>query len=288
MKQIGINASITSRESDSFNKYLKDIAKITPFTPEEERICAKKASEGDLKAREELVKRNLRFVVTVAKQYATPNSPLPDLVNEGNLGLIMAAERFNPDNKVKFISYGVWWIKKVIIEHISKYNRMVRLPSNKISLLSKLDKLISEHEQKTGYKVDIHELSGELDTDEFEDLDVLTTYRMDSLDREVGGEDEGGSTLLELLNDDTSYKNSDHLLTDNDTNISIMNSLNILRPKDKQIMILLFGLDGGEPKTLHEVSLEVDMSREMVRQIKNKTLIKLSKNKSVRLAYNEL
>jgi RNA polymerase primary sigma factor len=288
MKQIGINASITSRESESFNKYLKEISKITPFTLEEERICAKKASNGDLDAREELVKRNLRFVVTVAKQYVTSNSPLSDLVNEGNLGLIMAAERFNPDNNVKFISYGVWWIKKVIIEHISKYNRMVRLPSNKISLLSKLDKLISEHEQKTGYKVDIQQLSDELDTDEFEHMDVLTSYRMDSLDKQFGDSEGEGGTLLDLLSDDTSFKSTDHLVSELDHNSTIMTSLGSLREKDKHIMILLFGLDGNEPRTLQEVSDIVGMSREMIRQIKNKTLVKLSKEKSIMMAYNEL
>ena len=288
MKQIGINASITSRESESFNMYLKEISKITPFTPEEERICAVKASKGDLNAREELVKRNLRFVVTVAKQYVTSNSPLSDLVNEGNLGLIMAAERFNPDNNVKFISYGVWWIKKVIIEHISKYNRMVRLPSNKISLLAKLDKMISEHEQTTGYKVDIQQLTDGLDTDEFDDLDVLTTYRMDSLDKQLGDSEGEGGTLIDLLNDESSYKPADYLVTNLDQNATILKCLDTLREKDKHIMILLFGLDGGEPRTLQEVSDIVDMSREMVRQIKNKTLIKLSKQKSIQVAYNEM
>jgi RNA polymerase primary sigma factor len=287
MKQIGINASITSRESESFNKYLKEISKITPFTLEEEKICVQKASEGDLKAREELVRRNLRFVVTVAKQYVTSNCPLPDLVNEGNLGLIMAAERFNLDKNVKFISYGVWWVRKVIIEHINKYNRMVRLPSNKIGSLSSLDKLISEHEQKTGYKVDIQELSDILDTDEFEGLEILTSYKMDSLDREIGGE-EGGSTLIELLDDSSSYKTSDHLVSSMDNKATILNCLNGLREKDKNIMILLYGLDGGEPRTLEEVSNIVNMSREMVRQIKNKTLVKLSKHKSIQAAYNEL
>ena len=288
MKQIGINASITSREHESFKKYLKDISKISGFTPEEEKICAKKASLGDLKAREELVKRNLRFVITVAKQYVTTASPLEDLVNEGNLGLIMAAERFNPDQNVKFISYGVWWIKKVIIEHITKYNRMVRLPSNKVSILSKLDRLISEHEQKMGYKVDIQELSEELDTDEFEHLDLLTTYRMDSLDKQLGNDDGDGGTLLDLLSDDKSFKPTDHLVSNLDQNATILKCLDGLREKDKNIMILLFGLDGNEPRTLQEVSDIVNMSREMVRQIKNKTLIKLSKQKSIQTAYNEL
>jgi RNA polymerase primary sigma factor len=287
MKQIGINASITSREHESFKKYLKDISKISGFTPEEEKICAKKASLGDLKAREELVQRNLRFVVTVAKQYVTPSSPLEDLVNEGNLGLIMAAERFNPDQNVKFISYGVWWIKKVIIEHITKYNRMVRLPSNKVSILSKLDRKISELEQKNGYKVDIQELSNELETDEFEHLDILTTYRMDSLDKQLGNDEDGG-TLLDLLSDEKSFKATDHLVSELDHNSTILKCLDGLREKDKNIMILLFGLDGNEPRTLQEVSDIVDMSREMVRQIKNKTLIKLSKQKSIQTAYNEL
>lgn len=286
MKQIGINASITSRESESFNKYLKDVAKITPFTVEEERECVLKASNGDLKAREELVKRNLRFVITVAKQYVTSNSPLPDLVNEGNLGLMMAAERFNPDKNVKFISYAVWWVKKIIIEHITKNNRMVRLPSNKVSSLAKLDKLISEHEQKNGYKVDIYELSEELETDEFEFFDVLTSYRMDSLDKPFGGDDGDTSTLLDLLSDDSNLS-TDHLVTD-DYNKTIMESLKKVREKDKNIMVLLYGLDGSEPKTLQEVSEIVDMSREMVRQIKNKTLVKLSKNSSIKMAYNQL
>ena len=288
MKQIGINSSITSRESESFNKYLKDISKIIPFTPVEERECAIKASKGDLIAREELVTRNLRFVVTVAKQYVTSNSPLSDLVNEGNLGLIMAAERFNPDNNVKFISYGVWWIKKLIIEHITKYNRMVRLPSNKVSSLAKLERLISEHEQKNGYHVDIEELSHELETDEFEFFDVLTTYRMDSLDKPFGGDDGDASTLLDLLSDDKSFKPTDHLVSELDHKKTLMTSLDSLREKDKDIMILLFGLDGSEPRTLQEVSEIVNMSREMVRQIKNKTLIKLSNDDSIKIAYNQL
>ena len=288
MKQIGINTSITSRESESFNKYLKDISKIAPFTPVEERECAIKASKGDLKAREELVTRNLRFVVTVAKQYVTPNSPLSDLVNEGNLGLIMAAERFNLDNNVKFISYGVWWIKKLIIEHITKYNRMVRLPSNKVSALSKLERLISEHEQKNGYHVDIEEISQELETDEFEFFDMLTTYRMDSLDRPFGGDNGDTSTLLDLLSDDNSFKPTDHLVSGLDHKKTLMNSLASLREKDKNIMVLLFGLDGAEPRTLQEVSEIVNMSREMVRQIKIKTLIKLSNDDSIKIAYNQL
>lgn len=287
MKSLSISNLITSRENDSFKKYLKEVSKIKAFTPEEEALCAVKAYNGDNKAKEELVTRNLKFVISVAKQYVTPQSPLEDLVNEGNLGLILAAERFNPAEKVKFISYAVWWIRKVIIEHINKYNRAVRLPLNKITSLSKLDKMVSDLEQKKGYKVDIHELADELGSDEFNALEVLTTYKMDSLDRQLGGEDGDGSTLIDLLADNT-IKGSDHLVTDSDHKTSIFKGLNVLKERDKQIIILLFGLDGKEPRTLQEVSDVVGMSREMVRQVKMKSLLKLSKDNNLKTAYTEL
>jgi RNA polymerase primary sigma factor len=287
MKQIGVSSKITSRENESFNKYIKDIYKIKPFKPDEERICAIKASEGDLKAREELVRRNLRFVITVAKQYVTANSPLPDLVNEGNLGLIMAAERFNPNNNVKFISYAVWWVKKMILKHIGEHNRMVRLPSNKINVLFSLNKKLAELEQKNGYKVSVEELANHLNTDEYEGFEGLTTYHMDSLDRQFGSDDGDGGTLLDLFSD-KSTKPTDYLVSNINHNSTIMACLDGLGEKDKTIMILLFGLDGNEPRTLQEVSDSVGMSREMIRQIKNKTLIKMSKNKSIKMAYSEL
>lgn len=287
MKSLTISNLITSRENESFKKYLKEVSKIKPFTPEEEALCALKVYNGDQKAKEELVTRNLKFVISVAKQYVTQQTPLEDLVNEGNLGLIMAADRFNPNEKVKFISYAVWWIRKIIIEHINKYNRMVRLPLNKITSLSKLDKKIAELEQNKGYKIDIHEIANEIGSDEFEALEVLTTYKMDSLDRQLGGEDGDGSTLIDLLADNT-FKASDHLVTELDYRTSIFKGLDTLKPRDKQIMILLFGLDGSEPRTLQEVSDIVEMSREMVRQVKNKSLIKLSKNKDLKTAYTEM
>jgi len=287
MKSLTISNLITSRENDSFKKYLKEVSKIKPFTVEEEAACALKAFNGDKKAKEELVIRNLKFVISVAKQYVTPQSPLEDLVNEGNMGLIMAAERFNPDEKVKFISYAVWWIRKIIIEHINKYNRMVRLPLNKITSLSKLDKLIAEKEQEKGRKIEIHELSTDLNTDEYEALEVLTTYKMDSLDRQLGGEDGDGSTLIDLLADNT-FKSSDHLVTDSDHKTTLFKGLESLKARDKEIIILLFGLDGKEPRTLQEVSDIVGMSREMVRQVKMKSLVKLSKNKNIQTAYSEL
>ena len=142
MKQLVITNRITSRETESFNLYLKDIYSLEVLTPSEETALAIRVNAGDIKAKDELIRRNLRFVITVAKQYANSSNPLEDLVNEGNIGLIMAAEKFKPEMGWKFISYAVWWIQKLICEHLAKHGRMVRLPANKINSLSKLDKKI--------------------------------------------------------------------------------------------------------------------------------------------------
>ena len=170
---------------------------------------------------------------------------------------------------------------------MNKYNRMVRLPLNKITSLSKLDKKISEMEQEKGYRIDIHELSDELGCEEFEALEVLTTYKMDSLDRQIGGEDGDGSTLLDLLSDNT-FGSTDCLVSDYDYKSTLLNSLNTLKERDKQIMILLFGLDGKEPRTLQEVSDVIGMSREMVRQVKMKSLTKLSNDRNLKATYIDL
>lgn len=288
MRSLSITNIITNRDSESFKKYLKEVSKIKDFTPEEEMLCAIKASNGDKKSKEELVKRNLKFVISVAKKYVTPQTPLEDLVNEGNIGLILAAERFDPNEKVKFISYAVWWIRKLMIEHINNYNRMVRLPLNKVTALSKLDKEISNLEQKNGYKVDINELSSDLNDEDFQFLDVLTSYKMESLDREIGGVDGSGVTLLDILSDETSFKPTDHLVDSSNYKKTLFKVLDNLKDRDKNVMILLFGLDGKEPRTLQEVSDVFNISREMVRQIKNKCLIKLSQNENLKMAYSEI
>lgn len=288
MKSFTINSLITKIENESFKKYLRDVSKIKNFENDEEIKCAIKASNGDIKARQELVSRNLKFVISIAKQYVTQKCLLEDLVNEGNIGLIMAAERFNPNQNVKFITYAVWWIRKLIIEHINNNNRMVRLPLNKLTALSKLDKKISDLEQKNSYKVDINELCNELNSDEFECLDVLTSYRMDSLDSEISSNDDNGMTLLDILNNDEYYQKTDYLVDVCNYKQTLNEKLNNLKTRDKEILILLFGLDGKEPRTLKEVGIVYDLSIEMVRQIKNKSILKLSKDKNLKLAYNEI
>jgi len=295
MKQLVINARLTKRETLSFNQYLKDIADIEMLTPEQEILCTEKASRGDKKAIDELVRRNLRFVVSVAKQYATNQNPLEDLVNEGNIGLIIAAEKFKPEMGFKFISYAVWWIRKVIMEHLAKHGRLVRLPANKINSLSKLDKKVNQMEQKLGRNVSISEIIEEFEQElasdaktegsasykkmceEYELLDILNDYSMDSLDREIGGDEGGGTLLSDTISDTSTFKPADHDMISQDIKNELSKVLDVLKPRDRKIMIALYGLDGNMPRTLKDLGDEVGVTREMVRQIREKSLIKLKK-----------
>ena len=278
MKQLVITTRVTNRESDSFQIYLKEIAQIPVFTPEEEAECAIKASLGDEKARTELINRNLRFVVSVAKQYATAVNPLEDLVNEGNIGLMKAADKFRPEMGFKFISYGVWWVRKIILEYLAKNGRMVRLPANKLNALSKLDKMIVELEQKLGRNVDIQEIVAEFDKEldgtDYAQLDVLNTYSVDSLDREING-DENSHTLADVLADTDTFKPTDHLLADGDVKFNIDRILKSLKPRERQVICSIYGLDGHARKTLKEIGEDLGVTREMIRQIKEKTLKQL-------------
>lgn len=290
MKQLTITSKLTNRESDSFNLYLKDIYALDVLTSEEETLLAEKSANGDTKAKDELIRRNLRFVVTVAKQLATQNVPVEDLVNEGNIGLIMAADRFKPSMGWRFLSYAVWWIRKVMYEHITKHSKVVRLPANKITGLSKLDKKIHELEQKLGRPVDINEVITEFGedfvTDKVELLDMLNSYSMDSLDREIGGDDSNGhTTLSDLIIDETTFKSTDYLIIDANLKSEINRIIDILKPRDRRIMVALYGLDGETPMTLKEVGDEIGVTREMIRQIKVKVLADLKnklKNSSIR------
>jgi len=287
MKQLVITTRVTNRESESFQLYLKEIAQIPVFTPEEEAECALKASLGDMKARNELINRNLRFVISVAKQYATAANPLEDLVNEGNIGLMKAADKFQPERGFKFISYGVWHIRKLILEYLSKNGRMVRLPANKINALSKLDKMIVALEQKLGRNVDIQEIVAELDTDldgsDYAQLDVLTTYSMDSLDREINTDD-NSHTLADMLADNDTFRPTDHLLVDGDVKSNINRILGTLKPRERQIICSIYGLEGQPRKTLKEIGEDLGVTREMIRQIKEKTL----KNLKDRLSHADV
>lgn len=295
MKQFVITNKVTNRDTDSFKQYLKEISSIPLLTKEEELVLLERASNNDRAAINELARRNLRFVVSVAKQYATPLNPLNDLVNEGNVGLIKAAEKFKPEMGVKFISYAVWWVRKIIMEHLSQHGRLVRLPANKINSLSKLDKKINALEQKLGRSVDIQEIIDEFGEElrllenkddksvhskmnsDYEFLSILNSYSVDSLDRELNGDEGGGTTLSDMIPDNDMFKPTDHLIVDDNIRNEISELLSTLKARDREIMIALFGLDGNLPRTLKDIGDELGVTREMIRQIREKCLKQLYK-----------
>lgn len=274
MKPFSINTSITLKDTESFKKYLRDVSAIELLTPAQELICAEKASNGDQEAINELVVKNLRFVISIAKQYTNYNNKIEDLVNEGNIGLIMAVHRFKPNMGFRFISYAVWWIRKIIMEHINKHGKIIRLPANKINSMSKLDKKIAMLEQKLGRVADISEIfdafGGEINKDEISLLESLSSFNIESLDREFTSENDSGN-LLDVLADESAPE-ADHIILKQNVKNEIVNILSTLKPRDRRIMTALFGLDGNIPMTLKEVSEEIGVTREMIRQIKEKVL----------------
>jgi len=288
MRNFVITKSNTNLENDSLKRYLREVSSIPQFILDEEIICASKASLGDKVAFDELITRNLRFVVSVAKSYVTPSIHLIDLINEGNIGLIKAAEKFDPSNGFKFISYAVWWIQKGILDYLVKYGRTIRFPANQINGLSKLDKKISNLEQiheRNIYISDILETVEKSDLNDYELLTVLTTYSMDSLDREIGGEDGNTSVLGDFIFDEDSYGNTDKLTKLSDSKLEVEKILNLLKPRDRQMIIMLFGLDGNEPKTLKEVGDHFGFSGELIRQIRQKSLLMLKDKLSKQMSF---
>lgn len=294
MRPLKISQKLTDRNDETFKQYLSEISQIKPFDLNEENICARKAFSGDKKALDELVKRNLRFVISVAKQYSNENIPLQDLVNEGNIGLMIAAKKFDPNKGYKFISFAVWWIRKIIIQHISDYGKMIRLPANKINNVSKLDKQRHILEQKMGSKVDIVEVINHFDTinetidnDTFKDYlltDQLCDINIDSMDSPIYNEDDG-FTLADTL--ESNFGHADQLINDFDIKSEINSVLKDLKPMEKKVIESLFGLNGKRPMTLKEVGEEPDINitRERVRQIRNKAFNKLEKNKRIQSVF---
>jgi RNA polymerase primary sigma factor len=295
MKQLKISVKLTDRSNETFKQYLREISDIKPFTHEQEVECAVKAFAGDEEAIEELTMRNLRFVVSVAKQYATDNIYLSDLVNEGNIGMVIAARKFDPSKGYKFISFAVWWIRKLIIEHITNHGRVVRLPANKINNISKLEKQIHELEQKTGSKVDILEVINEYETlnlkndndDEFNDflfIESLSNINTESIDRPFGNEEDNTCLSDMLMSDD---KSTDNNINELNLKAEINAVLGEMKPRDKRVIECLFGLNGYRPMTLKEVGdePEFNITREMVRQIRNKILKKLGESPRIKSVF---
>ena len=274
MKALTITTKITSRESDSFKAYLREISDIKPFeTPDEEHICAMKAWKGDEKAKVELIRRNLRFVISCAKQYQVNGASLEDLVNEGNIGITTAADRFDPTMGYKFISYAVWYIRKDIMAFISDNTRTIRLPTNKVGAVAKYRKRLDVLEQtleRPAETSDMLEAYSDYTKDDVDLLNELLFNDTASLDMKVGSES-GSASLYELIGD-TSMGRADGLTMKSDMEVNINSLISSLSSHEKDIITRLYGLNGNEPQTLADIGDYYEISRESVRQRKDKAL----------------
>jgi len=275
MRQLKISESITNRETASLNQYLSDIAKIPMITPQEEVILTQKIREGDQAALERLTTANLRFVVSVAKQYQSSGLTLGDLINEGNVGLVKAAKRFDETKGFKFISYAVWWIRQSILSAINEQSRMVRLPSNKVGDISKIAKAASQLEQQFERQPTPDELAESLETTAEKVSDVLGhSGRHISYDSPFSSEED--NTLLDVLQ--SSEPGTDKGLMSESLSIEVAESMRILAEKERDVLTLFFGLGDGQALSLEEIGDKYDLTRERVRQIKDKALARLRAN----------
>ncbi len=281
MRQLKISKSITNRELASLDKYLADISREEMVSAEEEVILAQRIKSGDKLALERLVRANLRFVVSVAKQYQNQGLSLPDLINEGNVGLIKAAHRFDETKGFKFISYAVWWIRQAILQAVAEQSRLVRIPMNQVGNLSKIKKTSSRLEQLYHRQPTIKEIAEELDLPEHK---VIAAYRMNakevSMDSPVGDDDD--MSLIDTIIPDGTVHTDEHIARKLDI-AEIRRSMAILTDKEREILNLYFGIDATHNYTLEEIAYRLDLTRERVRQIKDKALKKLKQNPSKNL-----
>ncbi|PNE24638.1 RNA polymerase subunit sigma [Tannerella sp. oral taxon 808] len=272
MRQLKITKSITNRESASLDKYLQEIGREDLITVEEEVELAQAIKKGDRKALEKLTRANLRFVVSVAKQYQNQGLSLPDLINEGNLGLIKAAEKFDETRGFKFISYAVWWIRQSILQALAEQSRIVRLPLNQVGSLNKIGKVLSRFEQENERRPSTEELAEELDIPVEKITDTLkVSGRHVSVDAPfVEGED--NSLLDVLVNEDT--PNTDGTLMYESLSREIDRALATLTERESDIIKMFFGI-GCQEVTLEEIGDKFGLTRERVRQIKEKAIRRL-------------
>ena len=274
MRQLKITKSITNRESQSLEKYLQEIGKVELITPEEEVKLALRIKQGDQNALEKLTKANLRFVVSVAKQYQNQGLTLPDLINEGNLGLIKAAQRFDETRGFKFISYAVWWIRQSILQALAEQSRIVRLPLNKVGLTNRISKAFSQLEQEFEREPTPEELATLLDMDADEIAATLgVAARHVSMDQPLSdGED---STLIDVLINHNAVSTDNELVFKASLKTEIDRSLSTLTERQKDVIRFFFGIGVDHALSLEDIGEHFNLTRERVRQIKDKAITKL-------------
>ena len=282
MRQLKITKSITNRESASLEKYIQEIGKEEMISAEEEVELAQRIKKGDQKALERLTKANLRFVVSVAKQYQNQGLTLPDLINEGNLGLLKAAERFDETRGFKFISYAVWWIRQSILQAISEQSRIVRLPLNQVGSLNKINREINKFEQENERRPSLNEIADKIDLPQ-EKIDEAMSVNSHHISVDAPFADSEDSSLLDVLvNED--IPTTDMGLVNESLKSEIQAALSVLSERERKVIEASYGIEQPE-LTLEEIGEKFGLSRERVRQIKEKAIRKLrtsTKNKTLK------
>lgn len=274
MRQLKISKSITNRESESLEKYLQEIGKVDLISPEEEVKLAVRIRQGDQAALDKLTKANLRFVVSVAKQYQNQGLTLPDLINEGNLGLIKAAQRFDETRGFKFISYGVWWIRQSIMQALAEQSRIVRLPLNKVGLTNRISRAFSHLEQEFERTPTAEELAFFLDIETEEvSATMNVAARHVSMDSPLSDGEE--STLIDVLIDGNAESADKQIMFNDSLKKEIARSLSVLTERQKEVICYFYGINMEQPLSLEDIGMKFCLTRERVRQIKDKALTKL-------------
>jgi len=271
MKNLRITHRITTRDSDSIDKYLKEIAKIELINSDEEVELAQKIQHGDVKALEKLVNANLRFVISVAKQYQSQGLSLPDLISEGNIGLIKAANRFDYTKGFKFISYAVWWIRQTILQALAENSRLVRLPVNKVGTVNKINKLLIKMTQEFEREPTPEEIAAQLEINAKDIKELITLSEKTSyLDAPVNNSEES-ITLLDILSNKSTMQKEEK----ESVKYLINNLLQVLHERDCKIIKMYYGINYQHKYTLDEIAKELGLTRERIRQLKTKAMLKL-------------
>ena len=273
MRQLKITHSITNRDIKSLDKYLQDICSEELLTPEEEVQLAQRIKQGDQEALDRLTKANLRFVVSVAKQYQNQGLSLQDLINEGNLGVVKAAQRFDETRGFKFISYAVWWIRQSILQAVAEQARIIRLPMNQVGAISKVKKAVSILEQKLERRPTVKEIAEAVGIDE-DKVEQLLSLNSRHVSTDAPLDDSDDASFLDVFVQDDEVQ-TDNAVEQESTNRAIRHSLDLLSEKERTIVCMYFGLGTQREYSLEEIAMKLDISRERTRQIRDRALKRL-------------